>query len=81
MQTNSVDYYSFSECRRIGHLNFKFSVCYIATRDEERMELEIIAEENERYSEGGEEEDEEMVEEGEDELVILDPNHVRQEQV
>lgn len=41
------------------------------------MELEIIAEENERNSEGVEEEDEEMIEEGEDELVILDPSHVR----
>lgn len=61
----------------IDHLNLKFSVCCIASRDEERMELEIIAEENERNSEGDEEEDEEMAEEGEDELVILDPDHVR----
>ena len=45
------------------------------------MELEIIAEENERNSEGGEEEDEEMIEEGEDELVILDPSHVRHSQM
>ena len=72
-----ISYYIFSEFRRKDYLNFKFSVCYTATRDEERMELEIIAEENERNSEGGVEEDEEMIEEGEDELVILDPSHVR----
>ena len=68
MQIDSGSFYSISEFRKVFHLNVKFFACYIATRDEERMELEIIAEENER---NGEEENEEMAEE--DELVIMDP--------